>query len=73
MNGTKDAGRGWWLRLKEVALDNGYSLNKILPTMFSLRDKDKIVGVLCTNVDDLLYGNIPGHEEAMERYSTRFP
>ena len=72
MNGTKDAGRGWWLRLKEVALDNGYSLNKILPTMFSLRDKDKIVGVLCTNVDDLLYGNIPGHEKAMEKILNTF-
>jgi len=64
--GTKDAGRGFWLRLKEVALDNGYSLNKILPTMFSLRDTDnKLVGVMSSNVDDLLYGNLPGHEKQM--------
>ena len=51
--GTKDAGRGFWLRLKEVSLDAGYTLNKILPTMFSLRDKEnKLVGVMSSNVDD---------------------
>ena len=63
--GTKDAGRGFWLRLKEVAIDNGYILNKILPTMFSLRVHGKIVGVMSSNVDDLLYGSLPGHEQAM--------
>ena len=40
--------------------------------MFSLRDNDKIVGVLCTNVDDLLYGNLPGHEEAMNKILNTF-
>ena len=34
--GTKDAGRGFWLRLREVVEENGYTLNRILPTMFSL-------------------------------------
>ena len=34
--GTKDAGRGFWLRLKEVVLNRGYTANRILPTMFSL-------------------------------------
>ena len=63
--GTKDAGRGFWLRLKEVATENGYILNKILPTMFSLRDNGKIVGVMSSNVDDLLYGSLPGYEQTI--------
>ena len=46
------------MRLKEVAEDEGYVLNKILPTMFALRKDEKIVGVMISNVDDLLYGNL---------------
>ena len=65
--GTKDAGRGFWLRLKEVAIEKGYVLNKILPTLFALRDKnDSIAGVMSSNVDDLLYGSLPDFEGAME-------
>ena len=70
--GTKDAGRGWWLQLKEVVIECGYTLNKILPTMFTLRVDDKIVGVMSSNVDDLLYGSLPGHEKAMEDILDRF-
>ena len=63
--GTKDAGRGFWLRLTEVVKEHNYTLNKILPTMFSLRDNGKIVGVMSSNVDDLLYGSLPEFEGAM--------
>jgi len=70
--GTKDAGRGWWLRLKDVVEENGYTLNKILPTMFALRDNEKIVGVVSSNVDDLLYGNLPGFEEPMNKILDTF-
>ena len=31
--GTKDAGRGVWLKFKEVGIESGYTLNRILPTM----------------------------------------
>eukprot|EP00974_Lingulodinium_polyedra_P064177 6199806-Lingulodinium_polyedra.AAC.1 len=42
--GTRDAGRGFWLELKEVALQNKFRLNRILPTFFSLlRDDGEIV------------------------------
>ena len=60
--GTKDAGRGFWLRLKEVVLAEGYNLNQILPALFSLGDSDdKIAGVMSSNVDDFLYGNFCPH------------
>lgn len=64
--GTSDAGRGWWLRLKEVLIEHACILNEILPTMFALRDKEKTVGVMSSNVDDLLYGSLPGFEQPME-------
>jgi hypothetical protein len=71
--GTTDAGRGWWLKLKEVALENNYTLNKILPTIFSFLNKDgKTAGVMCTNVDDLLYGNLPGHDENIKKILDTF-
>ena len=60
--GTKEAGRGFWLKLKEVAENHGFKLNRILPTLFSLRDNEnKMIGIMTSNVDDLLYGC---HEEA---------
>ena len=41
--------------------------------MFSLRDSDnKIVAVMSSNVDDLLYGSKPGHEGAMEKVLDTF-
>ena len=52
--GTKDAGRGFWLRLKEVVLSEGYKLNQIVPTVFTLTKHGKIVSVMSSNVDDLL-------------------
>ena len=63
--GTRDAGRGFWLKLKDEMLARGYELNNILPTMFVLRDADKIVGVMSSNVDDLLYGHLEGYEDKM--------
>ena len=70
--GTKDAGRGFWLRLKEVVEHKGYVLNKILPTMFALRSDGKLVGVMTSNVDDLLYGSLQGHEKAMKEILDTF-
>jgi len=70
--GTKDAGRGFWLRLKEVVTEKGYVLNKILPTLFALRDKGNIVGVMSSNVDDLLYGSLPEFEDAMNEVLDTF-
>ena len=70
--GTKDAGRGWWLRLQEVATAENFTVNKILPTMFTLRVEEKIVGVMSSNVDDLLYGNLPGYEGPMQRILDTF-
>ena len=60
VNGTKDAGRGLWLRLKDTCKQFKFSLNQILPTLFTLRDDEsKIIAVMSSNLDDLLYGFLP--------------
>ena len=70
--GTKHAGRGFWLRHKEVGEGEGYKLNKILPTMFALRDNGKVVRVMTSNVDDLLYGSLEGYEGSMKKILETF-
>ena len=70
--GTKDAGRGFWLKLNEVVLREGYTLNQILPALFAISDKGKIVAVLSSNVDDLLHGEKKEYEGAMQRILKAF-
>ena len=60
------------MRLKEVSESEGYTLNKILPTMSALRKDGKIGGVMTSNAADLLYGNLPGHEETIQEILDTF-
>ena len=70
--GTKDAGRGLWLRLENTCRQFNFSLNQILPTLFTLRDDEsRILAVMSSNVDDLLYGYLP-QAEAMNSVFRRF-
>ena len=71
--GTKDAGRGLWLRLKYMCKHSKFSLNQILPTLFTLRDDESnIIAVMSSNVDDLLYGYLPEGIEAMNSVLQQF-
>ena len=40
-----------------------HELNRILPRMFAFREEGKILGVMSSNVDDLLYVHPDGHED----------
>ena len=40
--------------------------------MFALHDNDKIVGVMTSNVDDLLYGSLEGYEDSMKKILETF-
>ena len=43
-------------------------MNRILPTLFAFRDSDEnIVGMMTSNVDDLLFGVTGQAEEAMRK------
>ena len=49
------------------------SLNQILPTLFTLRDNEsRIIAVMSSNVDDLLYGYLPEGAEAMNYVLQQF-
>ena len=62
----KDAGRGLWLSIEEHVQTIQFSLNQILPTLFTLRNEEsKIIAVMSFNVDDLLCGYLPEGAEAM--------
>ena len=71
--GTKDAGRGLWLRLKSTCKQFNSSLVQILPTLFTLRNEEsKIIAVMSSNMDDLLYGYLPEGAEAMNSVLQQF-
>ena len=64
--GTTDAGPGLWLRFKNTYKQFKISLSQILPTLFTLRDDEaRIIAVMSSNVDDLLYGYLPEGAETM--------
>ena len=71
--GTKDAGRGLWFRLKNTCKQFKFSLNQILPTLFTFRDEEsRIIAVMSSNVDDLLYGYLPEGAKAMNSVLSEF-
>ena len=71
--GTRDAGRGFWLELKDVSIKKGLKLNRILPTVFSLvDDTGEIIAVMSSNVDDLLYGFKPEAEHVFAELLAHF-
>ena len=63
--GTKDGGRGWWLRMKNTCRQFKFTLNQILPTLFTPRNEEsKIIAVMSSHVDDLLCCYLPEGAEA---------
>ena len=71
--GTTDAGRGLWLRLKNTCKKFNFSLDQILPTLLTLRNKEsKIFAVMSSNVDDLLYRYLPERAEATNSVLQQF-
>ena len=64
--GTKNAGRGFWLRLENTCKQFKFSLNQILPTLFTLpNDESRIIAVMSSNADDFLYGYLSERAEVM--------
>ena len=71
--GAKDAGRGLWLRLKNTCKQFKFSLDQILPTLFTLgNEESKIIVAMSSNVDDLLYGYLPEGAEAINSLLQQF-
>ena len=73
IDGTNDAERGLWIRLKNTCKQFNFSLNRFLPTLFTLRNEEsKIIAVMSSNLDDLLYGYLPERASAMNSVLQQF-
>ena len=73
IDGTNDAERGLWIRLKNTCKQFNFSLNRFLPTLFTLRNEEsKIIAVMSSNVDDLLYGYLHERASAMNSVLQQF-
>ena len=71
--GTRDAGRGFWLKLQRQIHAAGWITNPLEPAYFTLYDEGNLVGVMITHVDDLLYaGAGPVYEKAMNAIKADF-
>ena len=54
--GLNDAGRAWYLRIKEVLLKLGGQMSHLEPALFSWREPaEGFHGIICVYVDDLLW------------------
>ena len=66
IHGTKGARRGLLLRLKDTCKRINFSLNRILPSLFTLRNEEsEIIAVMSSNVDDLFQGYLPDGADVM--------
>ena len=57
--GTKDAGRGWWKKVRRVLISCGWTESRLEHCLFFLvDDKGVLVGLLIIHVDDLFGGGM---------------
>ena len=57
--GFAEAARMFWLALCEALEADGWQQSRLEPALFYLRSAGKLVGIMCTHVDDLLAGVHP--------------
>jgi hypothetical protein len=70
--GQTDAGRGLWLKIKQVAQEIGWQVSTIYPALYYLHDKGEVKGLLGTHVDDMLWAVKPGYEEHAKKLLEAF-
>ena len=63
VNGTQDAGRGFWKKFRRTLITGGVRENRVLPTVYTLTVDGQLRGIVVTQVDDLLYAfdGLVGH------------
>ena len=72
--GTHDGGRKFWKRLKTSATRKGFKENSILKALYALHNSEgRLIALLCTHVDDLLWAAEPEAEPIMSSCSVSSP
>ena len=49
--GTKDAGRGWWLKLRRILMTVGWKEHPLEPACFMMHDGAVLIGLLMVHVE----------------------
>ena len=70
--GTKDAGRMFWKRLREVIIGAGMRPNKHIKALYTLEVDGVIKIMLATHVDDLMWTAEPGYEHIVQKVLETF-
>ena len=64
--GTRDAGRDFWQRLRQVLIATGMVENQILKATYMITVDGVLKGILASHVDDLLWAFVPDVEYIIE-------
>jgi hypothetical protein len=71
--GTRDAGRGFWKKLRKAFINAGFRENRVFRALYSFTDKDgKLMCVAGSHVDDLLWANHPEAEHIVQKVLGEF-
>ena len=64
--GTKEAGRGLWLRVRAIFLKLGLRENIILQAVYSYSSGGRCLLIIATHVDDFLWGSLSEAEHIID-------
>ena len=70
--GTRDAGRRFWKKLKEVVTKTGLKQSSLCPALFTYSEDGDIKVMLGSHVDDLLFACKPGFEGYVSKIQKAF-
>ena len=70
--GLNDAGRAWYMKVKEVLLQLGGRMSHLEPALFSWRDNCGFHGIVCVYVDDFLWAGTSDFWRVIEEIKRTF-
>ena len=71
--GLSDASRAWYLRSSKEIMNQGAIKSKFDNAVFYMRDRDKLLGMICSHVDDFFYnGSQPFHNQVVDHLRDTF-
>jgi hypothetical protein len=70
--GTKDAGRQFWKALRKSLIKAGLKENQILKGFYSYQKDGKVICLMGTHVDDILYATLPEGQSIIDAAKAAF-
>ena len=70
--GTRDAGRGFWKKLRRTLVSTGLKENHIMKALYSYEKEGGVKIILGTHVDDLLWANKPEAQHIVDKILKEF-